>query len=85
MRVYPNVWKRLPIKVISAERQYQIATLVDAIQEQYRQLTTSLGVEESVIRTSIDTLLTEIETLVEAVYREPADKEMLEIIAYRPI
>jgi hypothetical protein len=37
-RVYPDIWKRLPIKVTSTERQQQIATLVDAIQEQYRQL-----------------------------------------------
>jgi hypothetical protein len=37
-RVYPGIWKRLPIKVTSPERQQQIATLVDAIQEQYRQL-----------------------------------------------
>ncbi len=37
-RVYPDVWKRLPIKVASAERQQQIALLVDAIQAQYEQL-----------------------------------------------
>jgi hypothetical protein len=39
-RVYPDIWKRLPIKVASAERQQQIAALVDAIQAQYQQLTT---------------------------------------------
>ena len=38
-RIYPDVWKRLPIKVTSTERQQQIAALVDEIQAQYRQLT----------------------------------------------
>lgn len=79
-RVYPNVWKRLPIKVASLERQQQIATLVDAVQERYRQLATLQGVEEQELRWSIDTLLSQIETLVEATYRESADTELLTII-----
>jgi len=37
-RVYPDIWKRLPIKVASTERQQQIAVLVDAVQAQYQQL-----------------------------------------------
>jgi len=37
-RIYPDIWKRLPIKVASTERQQQIAILVDAIQTQYQQL-----------------------------------------------
>ena len=37
-RIYPDVWKRLPIKVASAERQQQIAIRVDAIQVRYEQL-----------------------------------------------
>src|SRR5258708_10126408 len=37
-RIYPDIWKRLPIKVTSTERQQQIAILVDAIQIQYQQL-----------------------------------------------
>jgi hypothetical protein len=39
-RIYPDIWKRLPIKVASAERQQQIAKLVDAVQSEYKQLTT---------------------------------------------
>jgi hypothetical protein len=39
-RIYPDVWKRLPIKVASRERQNQIATKVDAIQAQYQLLDT---------------------------------------------
>jgi hypothetical protein len=37
-RIYPDVWKRLPIKVASAERQQEVAQKVEAIQAQYRQL-----------------------------------------------
>lgn len=37
-RIYPDVWKRLPIKIASAERQQQVAQKVEAIQAQYRQL-----------------------------------------------
>jgi len=36
-RVYPDVWKRLPIKVATTERQQQIATLVDDVQAHYQQ------------------------------------------------
>ncbi|GAC1426807.1 MAG: hypothetical protein NVS9B9_15750 [Ktedonobacteraceae bacterium] len=37
-RIYPDVWKRLPIKVASTERQAEIAQLVDAVQAQYKLL-----------------------------------------------
>ncbi|HLX41150.1 MAG TPA: hypothetical protein VKR42_11500, partial [Ktedonobacteraceae bacterium] len=37
-RIYPDVWKRLPIKAAAQEKQQAIAEKVDAIQEQYRQL-----------------------------------------------
>ena len=37
-RIYPDVWKHLPIKVASTQRQQQIAALVDQVQDLYRQL-----------------------------------------------
>ncbi len=37
-RIYPDVWKRLPIKIASTQRQQEVADLVDEIQAQYRQL-----------------------------------------------
>ncbi|MGB8343725.1 MAG: N-6 DNA methylase [Ktedonobacteraceae bacterium] len=37
-RIYPDVWKRLPIKIASPERQQEIAEQVDAIQSHYEQL-----------------------------------------------
>jgi hypothetical protein len=39
-RIYPDVWKRLPIKVASNDKQQAIAARVDAIQAQYQQLAT---------------------------------------------
>ena len=39
-RIYPDIWKRLPIKIASAEKQQSIARLVDAIQMAYQQLGT---------------------------------------------
>ena len=39
-RIYPDVWKRLPIKVASKDKQLAIAARVDAIQAQYQQLAT---------------------------------------------
>ncbi len=72
-RIYPDVWKRLPIKVASTERQQHIATLVDAIQVQYQQ-------KAQQIHATINKLSSEIETLVQATYKEPADVEKLDKI-----
>lgn len=82
-RIYPDVWKRLPIKVTSAERQQQIGVLVDAVQEKYQLLFGAVTEEESKIRETINRLLLEIEALVETTYRESADAEMMEIIKNR--
>lgn len=37
-RIYPDIWKRLPIKIASTEKQQSIARLVDDIQKTYQQL-----------------------------------------------
>lgn len=79
-RIYPDVWKHLPIKVASAERQHQIAALVDTIQTQYQHLAALPGMKEQTAHTAIDALLAEIETLIEETYKEPADAEMMAII-----
>ena len=62
----------MEIKIASAKRQQQIAILVDAVQEQYQRS-----------RFDLNALLSEIETLVEKVYRESADAEMMDIINSR--
>ena len=71
-RIYPDVWKRLPIKIVSADRQQQIATLVDAVQTRYRQNSADSNA-----------LLSEIEASIEMIYRESVDAEMIEIINTR--
>src|SRR6266404_65831 len=71
-RIYPDVWKRLPIKIVSADRQQQIATLVDAVQARYRQNSADSNA-----------LLSEIEASIEMIYRESVDAEMIEIINTR--
>ena len=38
-RIYPDVWKRLPIKIAPKEKQLQVAQTVEAIQAHYKQLT----------------------------------------------
>jgi hypothetical protein len=79
-RIYPDVWKRLPIKVASAERQQRIAKLVEAVQEGYRQVDIIREDERQQIQTLISSNLEEIEGLVQALYGEPADTEILESI-----
>lgn len=37
-RIYPDIWKRLPVKIASAEKQQSIGKLVDDIQQAYQQL-----------------------------------------------
>jgi hypothetical protein len=78
-RIYPDVWKRLPVKVTSAERQRQIGVLVEEVQEQYERLAL-MPSERQQIQGDIDSLLAQIEGLVEETYRKPADGELMEII-----
>ena len=90
-RIYPDVWKRLPIKIASLQRQREIALLVEAIQVRYKQLAdlqgqlasiTSIDIdaENQQIRTTIAALLAQIEDLVVLTYSEPADARMMESI-----
>src|SRR5450755_1316970 len=37
-RIYPDIWKRLPIKIVPFERQKEIALLVEAVQDEYKNL-----------------------------------------------
>jgi type I restriction-modification system DNA methylase subunit len=69
-RIYPDVWKRLPIKVASLERQQQIAGLVEVVQEGYRQVDILRGDEREEMLALINSNLMEIEGLVEDIYGE---------------
>ena len=75
-RIYPDIWKRLPIKVASIERQKQIGRLVESVQEQYKQMA-RLPTQSS-LAANLD--IHYIENLVEATFREPADGEMMQRI-----
>jgi len=75
-RIYPDVWKRLPVKVASTERQRQIAKLVDAVQGEYKQVVSTTGTECQRINATINALLSEIETMIVVAYKEPADAEL---------
>jgi type I restriction enzyme M protein len=79
-RIYPDVWKRLPIKVASVERQRQIAMLVDKVQDEYQQVAVAPGIKDQQLLIPINGLLLEIETLVEATYKEPAHAALIETI-----
>jgi hypothetical protein len=79
-RIYPDVWKRLPIKVASVERQRQIAMLVDKVQAEYQQVAVAQRAEDQQLHEVINGLLLEIEALVEATYKEPADAVLIETI-----
>lgn len=76
-RIYPDIWKRLPIKVASVERQREIAMLVDAVQGEYQHVAVVPGIEDQHFHTTISRLLLEIEALVEATYKEPADAALI--------
>ncbi len=74
-RIYPDIWKRLPIKIASAEMQQSIGNLVDDIQK-FMTSVDNITTESQRIETLINGLSAEIEQLVETVYAEPADAEL---------
>lgn len=66
-RIYPDIWKRLPIKLAPLARQAEIAALVDKVQSAYME---SSAPSPQLLPT-IEALLSEIEALVEITYAEP--------------
>lgn len=67
-RIYPDVWKRLPIKIVSLEQQRHIALLVESLQEEYSRLARLGEIEEEKMLARAYELIGEIETLVETIY-----------------
>jgi N-6 DNA Methylase len=67
-RIYPDIWKRLPIKIVPFERQKEIALLVEAVQDEYKNLArlSKMGNQESVAK--ISKLVDEIEISIEEIY-----------------
>jgi restriction endonuclease S subunit len=67
-RIYPDIWKRLPIKIVPLERQKEIALLVETVQDEYKNLArlSKMGNQESVAK--ISELVDEIEMSIEEIY-----------------
>ncbi|HLX55515.1 MAG TPA: N-6 DNA methylase [Ktedonobacteraceae bacterium] len=70
-RIYPDVWKRLPIKVVSLEQQREIAQLVEAVQDEYKILARSGEMDNVDGFAKVNQLVDEIEMLVEETYGRP--------------
>ena len=69
-RIYPDVWKRLPIKIVSPERQKQLALLVEAVQDEYKNPSRPAETGNGDSLAKVHRLLDEIERLVEEIYEK---------------
>ncbi len=67
-RIYPDIWKRLPIKMVSLEQQKRIALLVEAIQNAYKKSDRLDEVEKRGVYLKVSALIDEIEKLIEEIY-----------------
>jgi hypothetical protein len=67
-RIYPDIWKRLSIKIVPLEQQKRIALLVEAVQDEYKQ---SVGLDEAESKgvfMKVSALVDEIEMSIEEIY-----------------
>jgi len=69
-RIYPDIWKQLPIKIVPLERQKEIALLVESVQNEYKNLARLDELKSRGALLKANSLIDEIETLVEAIYGE---------------
>lgn len=69
-RIYPDIWKQLPIKLVPLERQKEIALLVESVQNEYKNLSRLDELKSRGALLKANSLIDEIETLVEAIYGE---------------
>jgi len=69
-RIYPDVWKRLPIKIVPLERQKQLALLVEAVQDEYKTPSRSAETGNGDSSTKVHRLVDKIERLVEEIYEK---------------
>ncbi|HZS79591.1 MAG TPA: N-6 DNA methylase [Ktedonobacteraceae bacterium] len=71
-RIYPDVWKRLPIKIIPLEKQMEIARLVEEVQEQYKMMNDLPASEAKSQHDYIDILIRKVDRDIEQIYTEDA-------------
>ena len=67
-RIYPDIWKRLPIKLIDLEEQKKIGLLVEAIQEEYKKLAEPDKAQSKDVLMKLNEMVDEIEKSIEAIY-----------------
>ena len=67
-RIYPDVWKRLPIKIVPPERQKQLALLVEAVQDEYKNPSRPAETGNGDSLAKVHRLLDEIERSIEEIY-----------------
>jgi N-6 DNA Methylase len=70
-RIYPDIWKQLPIKIVSLERQNEIALLVEAVQNELKNLARQDELKNKDELMKVNELVDVIERLVEAIYGKP--------------
>ncbi len=69
-RIYPDIWKQLPIKIVPLEYQKKIGLLVEAVQDEYKNLARSGEISNTSGLTKVNELIDKIEYLVEGIYRK---------------
>src|SRR5579859_4430373 len=69
-RTYPDIWKRLPIKMVPLAQQKSIALLVEAMQDEYKKPGKRDEVESKGVFMKISTLVDEIEKSIEEIYEK---------------
>lgn len=69
-RIYPDIWKRLPIKIVPLEHQKKIALLVETVQNEYKSLANMSGIKNKSESAKITGLIDELEQLIEEIYTE---------------
>jgi N-6 DNA Methylase len=76
-RIYPDIWKRLPIKIVPLERQMEIALLVEAVQDEYKNLARTDNIKNKGALMKVNELIDEIEISVEEIYGKTAILDMI--------
>ena len=76
-RIYPDIWKQLPIKIVPLERQMEIALLVEAVQNEYKNPAWSENIKNKSKLVKVNEWLDEIEKSVEEIYGKTTIQDMI--------
>jgi len=67
-RIYPDIWKRFPIKIVPLEHQKKIALLVETVQDEYKSLANLSEIRNKSESVKITGLIDKLEELIEEIY-----------------